>query len=105
MLRSYLLVAGVAVTTYLLSFTSGGCGGTESGSGGSGGGGNSGGAGAGGSKVHAEPPGPGPMKAPDGPASVTFAITKLYLGDTKRDGTPDPTNGWKEYGYDLDGKI
>ncbi len=34
-----------------------------------------------------------------------LAVTKLYLGDTDRNGTPDKTNGWKQYGFDLDGKI
>jgi hypothetical protein len=41
----------------------------------------------------------------DGTGSVTFAISKLYLGDTDPDGTPDKANGWKHFGYDLDGKI
>src|SRR5208337_4818792 len=34
-----------------------------------------------------------------------FAITKLYLGDTDPDGTPDPKNGWRSWGYDLDGQA
>jgi hypothetical protein len=55
--------------------------------------------------ISQEPPGPGPMKAGDGATSTTFAISKLYLGNTDPDGTPDPTNGWKHFGYDLDGKI
>lgn len=42
---------------------------------------------------------------PDGTGSVTFAVTRLYLGDTRRDGTPDPENAWKAYGFDLDGKV
>jgi hypothetical protein len=40
--------------------------------------------------------------APDGVGSTTFAITRLYFGDTDRDGTPDKINGWKQYGYDID---
>jgi len=32
-----------------------------------------------------------------------FAIDKLFLGDTDPDGTNSPTNGWKHYGFDLDG--
>lgn len=52
-----------------------------------------------------EPPPAGPMKAPDGAASTTFAISKLYLGNTDPDGKPDPANGWKKFGYNLDGII
>lgn len=44
-----------------------------------------------------------PPAAGDAPA--VFAVNKLYLGSTKRDGTTDLQNGWKEYGYNLDGKI
>jgi hypothetical protein len=51
------------------------------------------------------PPGPPGMKAPDGTGSVTFAVSKLYLGDTNPDGTPNVANGWKKFGYDLDGKV
>lgn len=51
------------------------------------------------------PPGPPGMKAPDGAGSVTFAVSKLYLGDTNPDGTPNLANGWKKFGYDLDGKV
>lgn len=96
MLRSYLLVAGLAACS-LAVFASSGCGGTEVS--GSGGGTDAGAA------VHAAPPAAPPMKAPDGASSVTFAINKLYLGDTNRDGTANKVNGWKAYGYDLDGKI
>lgn len=53
----------------------------------------------------AQPPGPGPMNPPDGMGSSVFAIRKLYLGDTDPDGTPDIANGWKNYGYDLDGHV
>jgi hypothetical protein len=45
------------------------------------------------------------MKPGDGPTSVTFAVSKLYLGDIARDGTPDKSNGWKKFGFDIDGKI
>lgn len=104
--RSYLVVAGMAVATLGLSAVVN-CGNSAETTGGSGGGtttsstttsSSSGG-------VHQEPPPAGPMAAPDGTGSVTFAISKLYLGDTDPDGTPDPNNGWKNYGYDLDGKI
>jgi len=44
---------------------------------------------------------PPPPNAPD----VTFAISKLFLGDTDRDGTPNKVSGWKQYGFDLDHKI
>jgi hypothetical protein len=43
------------------------------------------------------------MHAPDGATDVTFAITKLFIGDTDPDGTPDATNGWKHFGYNIDG--
>jgi hypothetical protein len=41
--------------------------------------------------------------APDGTSNVTFAVSKLYIGDTDPDDTPDATNGWKNYGYNIDG--
>jgi hypothetical protein len=49
-----------------------------------------------------------PPTAPEGAAACadpgsTQAVNELFLGDTKRDGTPDPTNGWKTLGYNLDG--
>jgi hypothetical protein len=100
MLRSRLLVSGLATTALLASAAlgtacgGGGTGGSTSGTGGSSATGD-----------HADPPAPGPMKEGDGAASVTMAISKLYLGDTNRDGTPNKVNGWKQYGYDLDGKI
>src|SRR4029077_10204857 len=50
------------------------------------------------------PPVPGPLHAGSGP-TVVFAVTKLFLGDTDRDGTPDPANGWKHLGFDVDGAI
>jgi len=49
------------------------------------------------------PPEPGPEAAGDGPG-VVLAIHKLYLGDTDRQGKSSST-AWKEFGYDLDGKI
>jgi hypothetical protein len=56
--------------------------------------------------------GPGvqpPAKNPEAPDAAsgeqpTLAIRKLLLGDTNRMGTPSST-AWKDYGYDLDGKI
>jgi hypothetical protein len=95
MVRSYMVLAGVAAT---FGLSAANCGGNiTSGNGGSGGDGPP--------APHAEPPAQGPMKAPDGTGSTTFAISKLYLGDTDPDGTPDKVNGWKKFGYDLDGKI
>jgi hypothetical protein len=41
---------------------------------------------------------------PGGP-SVAFAINQLYLGDTNLDGSPNKVNGWKQFGFDLDGKV
>ncbi len=43
------------------------------------------------------------MHPPDGTLPRTFAITKLFLGDTDPDGTPDPTSGWRHFGYNVDG--
>src|SRR5262245_58957524 len=54
---------------------------------------------------HAVPPPPGPAGAPNGMGTATFALRRLYLGETRRDGTPDPKNAWKLYGYDIDGLI
>jgi hypothetical protein len=51
------------------------------------------------------PPKPGADKPPPADAtSVTYAVSKLYLGSTNRDGSPNAT-GWKKYGFNLDGKI
>src|SRR5690349_19491062 len=95
MVRSYLAVAGVAVATLGLSAVTN-CGGTTNGTGG----GTTTDTG-----THAEPPTAPATKPGDGTGSVTMAISKLYLGDTDADGTPDKANGWKNFGYDLDGKI
>jgi hypothetical protein len=101
MVRSYLAVAGVTVATLGLSGTLTNCGGTTVQN-------------TGGSTtttttttagVHAEPPDSGPMMPGDGTGSVTFAISKLFLGDTDWNGMPDKDNGWKQFGYDLDGDI
>ena len=43
--------------------------------------------------------------AADGTGSTVIALKKLYLGDTNRDGTANKVSGWKQYGYDLDGKL
>jgi len=36
---------------------------------------------------------------------AVMAMSHLYLGDTTWEGTADPTNGWKNFGYDLDGVV
>ncbi|MEO7327971.1 MAG: hypothetical protein ABI193_05300 [Minicystis sp.] len=36
---------------------------------------------------------------------VALVVRKLYLGDTNPDGTPNKLNGWKQFGYNLDGKV
>jgi hypothetical protein len=54
---------------------------------------------------HASPPAPGPEKPPTSDEHLTFALRTLFLGNTDRDGTPNPSHAWKSYGYDLDGKI
>jgi hypothetical protein len=77
--------------------------GTTTGTGGTAQGG--GGSGTGGTSTSNVPPTAPPATAPDGTGTTVFAIKKLYLGDTKPDGSSDPTNGWKYYGYNLDNKI
>ncbi|MFO0758697.1 MAG: hypothetical protein U0359_19550 [Byssovorax sp.] len=99
MLRSHLLVTCVATLSLAgLAALSSACGGGGTG-------GSTSGTGGGSTEEHAAPPGPGPTKEGDGSGSVTLAISKLYLGDTNRDGTPNKVNGWKQYGYDLDGQV
>jgi hypothetical protein len=50
------------------------------------------------------PPAAPPNKPGDGPG-VVYAVDKLFLGETNRDGSQNKSNGWKQYGYNLDGKI
>jgi hypothetical protein len=57
--------------------------------------------GGGASDLHAEPPSPGPARAPDGAGHVTFAISTLLLGDRDRSGRLD-AGAWEQYGFDLD---
>ncbi|MDC3957918.1 hypothetical protein [Polyangium jinanense] len=52
----------------------------------------------------APPEEPAGLSACEGPGKV-MAMSQIFLGDTKRDGTPDPTGGWKAFGYDLDGRA
>jgi hypothetical protein len=56
------------------------------------------------SPASARPPPP-----PAGPAALgaplrTFAVSALFLGDTKQDGSPSSA-AWRTLGYDLDGKL
>jgi hypothetical protein len=71
------------------------------------GGGGVGGSGVGGSvdPSLARPPLPGPASAPDGVGSATFAFSKMYLGDTDRDGTVNKASGWKQFGFDIDARA
>ncbi|HEX3345956.1 MAG TPA: hypothetical protein VHS09_15335, partial [Polyangiaceae bacterium] len=48
--------------------------------------------------VPLDPGGP----SPDGTGTVVFAISKLYYGDTDRNGVTDDA-AWAQYGLDLDG--
>jgi hypothetical protein len=36
---------------------------------------------------------------------VTFAVGQWFFGVTDPDGGPDKANGWKHFGFDLDGQI
>lgn len=92
-----LLLAGVTAGSLTVSFMAG-CGSTETTATTS--------TGTGGSAPAdlAHPPEPATdAKAPDGAGTTVLAIKKLYLGDTNRDGTANKVNGWKQYGYDIDG--
>lgn len=94
MLRNILLVTTACVATGLSLLACGGGGDTSTGSGG------------GSTTKGEEPPArPSGMTPGDGQGETVFAISKLYLGDTDRNGTVDKANGWKNYGYDLDGHI
>ncbi len=94
----------------ILSFAA--CGGSDDspGSGGSSGsGGAAGGGTGGGSTVDKEEPGRQPPADPGGtPGAGTdptvIAVRKLFVGETDRQGNPDPS-AWKEFGYNLDGLI
>ena len=52
------------------------------------------------------PPKAGADKPPPADAQAkTLAVSKLFLGSTNRDGSPNTASGWKKYGFNLDGKI
>ena len=61
------------------------------------------------STAPAEPMHASPPAQPNGPPTTstsvtTFAIDRLFLGDTDRSGNPSATS-WKAFGYDIDGHI
>jgi hypothetical protein len=55
-------------------------------------------------------PGKQPPARPDGaptgdnPPGHAYGISKLFLGGTDRNGSPNPS-AWKQYGYNLDGLV
>ncbi len=100
---SSLLLAGLAVGSLAVSSMVA-CGGTETTTGGTSTTTGSGGSGPAPDLATTPDPAAG-AAAPDGTGSTVVAIKKLYLGDTNRDGTANKVNGWKQYGYDLDGKA
>ncbi|MGK4004778.1 hypothetical protein WMF31_19260 [Sorangium sp. So ce1036] len=51
-----------------------------------------------------QPPAPGPAQPGESGASVAFAMDRLFLGDTDRDGNK-AAGSWKEYGLNLDGLV
>ena len=60
---------------------------------------------AGGDQTGTQPPEAPAAGTPGDGAGVVLAVSKLYLGDTNRDGSPNTSNGWKDYGFNLDRKI
>lgn len=38
-------------------------------------------------------------------AARAFAMNQLFIGDSDADGTPNPANGWKSFGFNLDGRL
>jgi hypothetical protein len=106
MLRSHRLAASVSSLTVLFAAACGGGENTATTSGNVGGGSTGSGADTGGGAPgkHAEPPGPPAMMPADGMSDVTFAIKKLYLGDTDRSGAKSK-DAWKQFGYDIDGLV
>ncbi len=53
----------------------------------------------------AQPPVAGPADKPGDGAGAVLAVSKLFLGDTNRDGSANKSGGWKAYGFNLDRKI
>ncbi len=85
------------------SSANGGSAGTSGGTGGGSGGAVEDGTCADGATCTLPPEAPSSPTAPSGDAK-TWAVSKIYLGDTTRDGTPD-TKAWADYGYNLDGIV
>ncbi|MDC0741158.1 hypothetical protein [Polyangium mundeleinium] len=77
-----------------------GTGGTGGGIGGTGGTGGVGGGGQGG-----QGGGGGSLPECSGGPEVVLAMDRILIGDTNPDGTPNPTNGWKQYGRNIDGLV
>jgi hypothetical protein len=50
------------------------------------------------------PPPPGPEKPADGP-TVAFGVSRLFIGSTDPNGSPNPGAAWKNYGFNLDGIV
>ena len=101
MLRTRLLLAAASLATLAACGSSTTDSGTTSGAGG----GSSTGTGTNtGAAVGLPPTRPADGKPGDG-STVVMAIDKLFLGDLNRDGTPNGQNGWKQYGFNLDGKV
>jgi hypothetical protein len=93
MVRSHFFIAGLLATTLGLALV--GCGSDDAAESTSSGGDPV-------DQTGAQPVEPGPAGVPgDGPG-VVLAVKKLYLGDTSRTGSPDPANGWKDFGFNLD---
>jgi hypothetical protein len=91
---------GSSTTSAMTSSSSGSGAGGLGGSGGAGGLGGSGGVDAG---TLASPPPAQGMQPANGTADATFAAKQLYIGDTDWNGAPDKANGWKNFGYNIDG--
>jgi hypothetical protein len=48
--------------------------------------------------------GGGPVNACKASGDTVLAVDRLYFGETNWDDTPNPTNGWRLFGLDIDGK-
>jgi hypothetical protein len=97
MQRTHFVFGALGVTASLaLSLTGAGCGSDASDDTNS--------AASGGNQTGAQPPGPPDGAGPGDGAGTVFAIKALYLGDTDRN-FKKSSSAWKEYGFNLDGKI
>lgn len=57
------------------------------------------------SKVGKPPALPDGAEATSSSTRRVFAVQEVFLGDTTREGTSDPKNAWRQYGYNLDGLV